>query len=198
MLTNIENNAFQGINSLKSLDLSSNNLKDLLLELPDCIERISMARNRLNHWPMKNHPRNLQILELQDNELTNIFNNIAANRNSFDIFSLKSLNISRNLISGLPPKINFPNLEVFDGSYNRFQNIPTYIGVQAPALKVLLLKGNPIKTIQFATKITAHILDFSELPLLNELDANVFNVIGLKCSEINLICQFLFVSSSHV
>lgn len=179
-MANIENNAFHAINLLKMLDLSSNNLRDLSLELPETIEHISLARNRLKHWPMKNHPRNLQTIELQDNELTNIFNNIAANRNSIDFPFLKFINISTNHISGLPSKLSYPNLEVFDASYNAFQNIPTYIGAQAPALKVLLLKGNPIKTIQFATKITAHILDLSELPLLNELDANVFNVIGLN------------------
>lgn len=129
---------------------------------------------------MKNHPKNLKLLELQENELTEVFNTVAVGKNRFDFFSLKFINISRNLIATLPSTLSYPDLEILDASYNKFSGIPRYLGVQAPVLKVLQLKGNPIKTIQFNTKISVHFLDLSELPLLTEFDANVFNVIGLN------------------
>lgn len=162
---------------LQILDLSMNNLKDLSLKLPESLEHISLARNRLKYWPIAKPPRNLKIMELQENLLTEMFN-VASGKDRMEFTSLVIVNISRNHINSLPFSLSFPELEVFDASYNEFSSIPQYLGAQAPVLNVLLLRGNPIKTIEFTTKITAHVLDFSELPLLTEFDANVFNSLG--------------------
>lgn len=188
-LGNIEHNAFQELEQLQILDLSSNILKDLSLKLPESIEYISFARNKLKYWPMERQTKNLLTLELQENELVEIFNTNVISKNKIEFSSLKLINVSRNHISLLPSVLSYPVLEIFDGSYNRFSSIPQYLGAQAPVLKELRLRGNPIKTIEFSTTLTAHILDLSELPMLTEFDANVFNSIGLY---IFLISDFFF------
>lgn len=175
-LRNIEPNAFEELKQLYSLDLSSNLLTNLKLKLPENIERISLAGNQLKYWPLRNVPRNLQTLELQENGLTEM---IGVDKNQNEFSSLEFLNISRNHIASLPPTLRYPVLEIFDGSYNSFNNIPPYLGNQAPNLKVMNLRGNPIKTIEFITKISAHNIDLSELPMLMEFDAFAFNAIGL-------------------
>lgn len=174
-LRNIEPNAFEELQQLRILDLSLNHLKNLDLKLPENVQHVLLAENQLKYWPLKNLPMNLQTLELQENGLTEM---IGA-KNQIELPSLKFLNISRNQINTMPSVFRFPVLEVFDASYNAFTNIPPYLGNQAPKLKVMNLRGNPIKTIEFITKISAHIFDLSELPLLTEFDASAFNVIGL-------------------
>lgn len=185
-LANIEHNAFHELEALQVLDLSSNNLKDLSLKLPESIEHISFARNKLKYWPMERLTKNLLTLELQQNELVEIFNSDAVSKNKIEFSSLKLINVSSNHISSLPSVVSYPVLEVFDGSYNEFSSIPQYLGAQAPVLKELRLRGNPIKTIEFTTTLTAHILDLSELPMLTEFDANVFNSIGLYIFVLNI------------
>lgn len=174
-LRNIEPNAFEELEQLLVLDLSFNHLTHVKLLMPENIEHCSLAGNQLKYWPLKNMPRNMQTLELQENELTEM---LGVNKNQNELTSLKLLNISRNHIASLPPVLRYPELKVFDGSYNAFPSIPPYLGSQAPKLKVMNFRGNPIKTIEFITKISAHIFDLSELPLLTEFDAFAFNSIG--------------------
>lgn len=178
VLGNIEHNAFYGLNALQVLDLSLNHLKDLALKLPDSVEHVLLASNQLEHWPMSNLPKNLQILELQENELTEIVSTAAA-KNRIEFSTLKFINISRNHINSLPSTLSYPVLEVLDASYNEFLTVPQYLGKQAPNLLALKLRGNPIKAIEFTTRMSAHIFDLSELPMLTEFDANVFNSIGM-------------------
>lgn len=173
ILGNIEHSAFQELRSLRTLDLSMNQLKDLSLKLPQNIEYISLAQNQLRYWPIEKMSKNIQILELQENELMEI----DISKDMIEFAFLKVLNVSRNRITSLPPLL-YPVLEIFDASYNEFSEVPKYLGRQAPLLKELRLRGNLIKTIDFSTKMSAHILDFSELPRLTEIDANVFNLLG--------------------
>lgn len=178
-LGNIEQTAFEELKQLQILDLSLNHLKNLELTLPESIEHISLAGNQLKYWPLKNFPMNLKTLELQENRLIEMISSTGVAKNHITLPTLKFLNISTNQISSLPTAFDFTLLEVFDGSYNTFTKIPPYLGNQAPKLKVLKLRGNPIKTIEFFTKISAHNFDLSELSFLTEFDANVFNSIGL-------------------
>lgn len=189
ILGNIEHIAFQDLVDLRVLDLSSNQLKDLSLKLPTGIEHISLSKNQLKYWPIEKHPTNMEILELQENELMEIYNTVVTGKNRIEFPSLKLLNVSRNRISSIPPTITYPELEIFDASFNAFSKVPQYLGSQAPNLKVLRLRGNPIKNIEFSTKLSAHILDFSELPMLTEFDANVFNSLGLYYFEFIFILK---------
>lgn len=162
---------------MHTLDLSANNLKDVSLKLPDSVQYISLARNKLKYWPIENQPKNLERLELEDNELVEMFNTVAVGKKRIKFSSLKFINVSKNHIISMPSQLSYPVLEVFDGSFNDFSSIPQYVGIQAPHLKELRLRGNPIKTIAFSTKLSAYILDLSQL-LVTEFDANVFNSIG--------------------
>lgn len=157
------------------MDLSFNYLTNLKLMLPENIEHCSLSGNQLKYWPFKNMPRNLLTLELQENELAEM---LSAGKNQYELTFLKILNVSRNHITSLPSALRYPELEVFDGSFNEFSTVPPYLGSQAPKLKSMILRGNPIKTIEFITKISAHHFDLSELPLLTEFDAFAFNSIG--------------------
>lgn len=92
-LRNIEPNAFEELEQLLVLDLSFNHLTHVKLLMPENIEHCSLAGNQLIYWPLKNMPRNMQTLELQENELTEM---LGVNKNQNELTSLKLLNISRN------------------------------------------------------------------------------------------------------
>lgn len=186
ILANIENDAFEKLESLKILDLSMNNLKDLRLDLPDGLEYLSIASNRLKYWPISVSPQYLTELELQDNQLEEIFN--IALRSKFEFTSLNSFNVSNNQIRQLPPGLYYPKLRVFDASFNKFSNIPQYLGAQAPEIDILRFRGNPIERVDFATKMSAQIVDLSYSPLLTNVDASQFNFLAPKfgCVELSI------------
>lgn len=174
LLSNIENDAFQNLKSLKSLNLTENNLRDLSLILPNEIEHFSIASNHLKYWPIANlPPATLRILELQQNQMVELINT-----GKIEFLSLTLFNISHNRVTRLPSELYFPNLQKFDASFNQLSSIPQYLGTQAPELIVLNLRGNPIKKIEFTTKISAKSLILSELPMLTEFDATQFNSLG--------------------
>lgn len=179
ILANIEKDAFRGLGSLKTLDLSFNNLKDLGLVLSDEIEYLSIASNQLKYWPLANLPKNLKSLELQDNQLIEIFNIASMSRNSIEFTSLLTFDISQNQIEHLPSGIFYPKLQEFDASYNLFASIPQYLGAQAPEMSVFRFRGNPVRKIEFSTKFSARILDLSDSPLITDLDASQFNWLGM-------------------
>lgn len=174
-LSNIEHDAFKELNSLQILDLSNNNLKDLSLQLPDNIEHISIAFNKLVFWPIVQIPTNLRKLELQSNQIIEIMNTIGKNR--IEVPSLSILNVSHNQIESFPTAIHYSALKILDASYNEFKNVPLYLGSQAPEIEIFHFRGNPIERIEFAAKISAHTLDFSDSHSLNAFDAEQFNSI---------------------
>lgn len=178
VLSNIENDAFQQLHSLQTLDLSANNLKALSLKLSDGIEHLSIASNQLRFWPIADVPKNLRVLELQDNNLVEIFHIPSTVRSRIEFPSLISLNVSHNEIKSLPSGLFYPVLQELDASHNLFANLPQYLGAQAPEIAVVKFRGNPMTKIEFSTKISVQLLDLSDLPLLKDLDASQFNSLG--------------------
>lgn len=185
-LANIENDAFEKLEYLKILDLKMNNLEDLALELPDGLEYLSIASNQLKYWPISISPQQLTVLELQKNQLEEIFN--IASRTKFEFTSLISLNVSNNQIRQLPPGLYYPKLHVFDASFNKFSNIPQYLGAQAPEIEIFRFLGNPIERVDFSTNMSAQIVDLSHSPLLTNVDASQFNFLAPKsgCLELSI------------
>lgn len=72
-LANIEDDTFAKLEALTSLDLSSNELQQLQLQLPSSVQNVSLGNNTLRLWPLKNVPANLTRLDVHGNELGEIF-----------------------------------------------------------------------------------------------------------------------------
>lgn len=176
-LSNIENDAFARLQGLRSLDLSNNNLNDLSLKLADSLENLRIASNNLQYWPIVAHPQSLKWLELQNNRLVEMFYTYHG-KNDIEFPNITRINVSHNHIESLPTTLHYPALTSFDLSYNRFEEMPHSLGRQAPNLDWLRVSGNPLRKIEFSQQIFARRLEFSELPLLAELDASQFDSIS--------------------
>lgn len=170
-LRNIEEDTFATLDKLQYLDLSLNKLKDISLNLSSSIEHLILIKNNLNYWPMKNVPVKLSVLELQSNNLNELVDHT-------ELPNVKLLNISHNNIQNFPSQLQCPKLEILDLSYNRLTYVPTEIGRQTPILDWLRMNGNPMEEIQMNGKVVARKLELSEMPLLRELNASQFSVLG--------------------
>ena len=133
-----------------------------------------MANNALSVWPLANTPTFLMELELQDNEIEDIF------PLDQEVNNLKMMNLSSNHIEVLPNTI-FTQLDILDLSRNYLTAVPKNINIRIPFLRDLILDGNRIETIEFADKITLASLSLSYLPDLQKIDAKSFsNLEGIK------------------
>lgn len=72
-LVNVENSAFKLLGTLETLDLSSNELQNAALQLPDTIHNVFLGNNSIRLWPLEQTPSALQHLDLHGNELSEIF-----------------------------------------------------------------------------------------------------------------------------
>lgn len=72
-LVTIEADAFTKLKALRVLKLTSNELRDLSLVLPDSVEDVNLGNNSLRLWPLKHVPSNLTRLDVHGNELSEIF-----------------------------------------------------------------------------------------------------------------------------
>lgn len=96
-----------------------------------------------------------QRLDVSENNLEDI------PRSLFTISTLESLNISKNQISTLPPKIALPRLRIFEARENNLKELPFQL-VCCHELEVLHLDGNPLEQSVFtlASKLPK-LFDFS-------------------------------------
>lgn len=60
---------FKNLTNLRLLDLSHNQLGDLMLQLPNSLELLNSANNKLIEVPFIKAPDNLGELELQNNRI---------------------------------------------------------------------------------------------------------------------------------
>lgn len=178
LLSNTEHDAFLKLVSLHALNLSKNNLNDLALKLPETIEHLDISSNSLKYWPIVNVPGNLQTLELQNNFLIEIFNGAILSKSVIEFPNVTLINVSHNHVDSLPIILKYPMLKVLDLSFNNFAEVPQELERQAPNLDWLLMNGNPIKRIAFSRKIAARKIEFSQMPLLHEVDASQFDLVG--------------------
>lgn len=176
-LSNIEHDAFAILHELRTLNLSSNILDDLTLNLTNSLEHLMIASNKLQYWPLAVYPEKLQTLELQNNRLIELFYT-ALGKKDIEFSNIVQINVSHNHIEAIPSNLQYPALKVLDLSFNRFSELPQTLGRQAPNLDWLRLNGNPIQKIEFTQKMFTRKLELSELSLLSELDASQFDWIG--------------------
>lgn len=176
-INNIDESAFAHLNSLKFLDLSNNLIKRVFIKLPNSIELLAMAYNKLISWPLANTPKNLSELELQHNSLEIIF------PKDKEVNSLISLDVSNNLIEHLP-NTQFLKLEKLDLGYNHLTSVPRNLNLMAPLLYSLVLDGNQIVSVYFEDKTTLGSISLSHMPSLVSLEENAFtNLVGIKVSD---------------
>lgn len=176
MITNLDEAMFSSLKSLKFLDLSHNNIRRVNLRLPDSIEILTMANNQLITWPLANTPKSLVELELQSNSLEYIF------PKDREVESLKTLDVSNNLIEHLP-NTQFFKLDRLDLSNNQLTSIPQNLNLLTPLLRELILDGNRITSIYFETKTTLGMISLNRMPFLEKLQSEAFsNLVGIKVS----------------
>jgi Leucine-rich repeat (LRR) protein len=136
-----------------------------------------MANNQLITWPLANIPENLAELELQFNNLENIF---PKNRK---VENLRILDVSNNMIEHLP-NTQFFKLDRLDLSHNQLDTVPQNLNSMAPFLRELILDGNPISSIEFGELTTLESISLRHMPYLERLGAKAFsNLAGIKVSS---------------
>lgn len=175
-ISNIDETAFSTLSNLKLLDLSSNDLKRIVIKLPDSIELLSMNNNKLIAWPLLNTPKNLTELELHQNNLEYIF------PKDSEVQNLRILDVSNNLINFLP-RTTFSQLEKLDLSYTLIDAVPQLNSI-APFLRDLILDGTQIEVIEFKEQTILASISLSHLPMLKKIDARAFdNLAGSHVSR---------------
>lgn len=173
-INNVDENAFMTLKSLKFLDLSHNEIKRVFVRLPDSLEILTMAYNKLITWPLANTPENLAELELKFNSLENIF------PKDSEVNNLRILDVSNNVIDRLP-NTQFFKLDKLDLSYNRLTSVPQSLNSMSPLLHDLILDGNQISSVYFAEKSTLGSISLNNIDSLKVLESNAFsNLIGTK------------------
>ncbi|CRL06217.1 CLUMA_CG019046, isoform A [Clunio marinus] len=190
-IKNIDENAFASLDSLKLLDLSKNNIRQVNLELPNSLLLIAMANNELAAWPFSNIPESLEQLELHFNCLEVIFPKDRSVKN------LKLLDVSNNVIENMP-NTQFFKLEKLDLSYNHFTSVPENLNSMAPLLHDLILDGNPISSIYINENTVLGSISLKELTDLETIDEGAFsNLSGFKITADGTgTCVDVFISNN--
>ena len=191
LITNVDENSFTPLQSLKFLDLSDNKIRKAHIRLPNTLELMSMANNKLVTWPFANVPENLQELEIQHNSLEIIFP-----KNS-EVDSLRTLDVSYNLIDRLP-NTRFLKLDTLDLGYNQLQSVPQNLNSMSPLLRTLVLDGNQITSVFFPERTSLESISLSYMPTLEVLEAKALsNIAGTKISREGTKCLDVYVSHNE-
>ncbi|CAH8650175.1 unnamed protein product [Dicrocoelium dendriticum] len=135
---------------LRSLDVSSNQLTNLVLDTRDPSARatskvasIHASLNRLTCVPDVAGLTSLKELCVSDNRITTFV------LDHFQGCPLTNLNLARNAIDRIPQGISvvLPNLARLDVSGNNLNSLPTELGL-LNSLQALILEGNPLRSIR--------------------------------------------------
>lgn len=170
-ITNIDENAFASLESLKLVDLSNNNIRRVNVRLPSALQLLSMANNQLITWPLSNVPDSLTQLELQNNQLEFIF------PKDREVNGLKTLDVSSNMIEQLP-NTQFFVLDKLDLSNNQLTTVPQNLNSMTPLLRDLTLDGNRIESIFFTERTTLGKISLSHMKSLTRLESRAFTNLG--------------------
>ncbi|EAT42768.1 AAEL005739-PA, partial [Aedes aegypti] len=151
--------AFASLSQLRRLDLSFNEISNMFanIKLPSALNSISIAGNSIGQWPFADLPESLELLEIQNNRLTDL--HLAQTVN---VLILNASDNELDVFNG----DSFPKLTTLDLSYNKFSELPRKLGKN---LLGLILDGNPFERIFFDEHVSLKFLSLSRLPNLKEL-----------------------------
>lgn len=165
--------------NLTSIDVSKNDLSsptmDILLQPLSLLELVGNC-NPLQLIPLQiNNQRNLHTLRLSYCQLTSMLE-----LNVLELLHLVTLDLSNNKITTIsstiysPNSINNSRLEYFSIENNSITDIPTQLAL-CPRLKVLLIAGNPQRTVRMniVQQGSPKVLEFlkSRLPVQAKTEA---------------------------
>ncbi|XP_060073971.1 toll-like receptor 7 [Ylistrum balloti] len=225
-ITKIEGESLKGVTGLRYLDMGRNPVESLpdglLCDVP-ALEVLSLENTRLTSFPAyifdcgQTFP-NLTYIDLSEGVIVSIATDSLKN-----LQNLKSLNLSCNLLSHIPPRtfVTSKSLEYLDLSRNEFVSFPKGICEFANSLKHLRLYENHFKILnmtnfQECTNVTY--LDFSSnqirkiigavnkvmstehlnlsLNFIQSIDDDVFGNF-FKLSDLNLAKNEIAMISQH-
>ncbi|XP_065092156.1 insulin-like growth factor-binding protein complex acid labile subunit [Ochlerotatus camptorhynchus] len=179
----VDPQAFSNLDQLNQLDLSYNSITNLAgnLFLPQALHMVSMAGNGVDRWPFAKIPADVQVLNIQDNKLTDV--------NLGQTVNILILNASNNQLDVFFGDF-FPELTELDLSDNLLTDLPRNLGKQ---LRILILDGNPFKRVFFESRVSLKLLSLNRLPNLVEVEAYSFwKLVGVEdekeqdCVEIQI------------
>ncbi|CAH8862719.1 unnamed protein product [Trichobilharzia szidati] len=149
-LKKVTDGLIENLKLLKILDLSSNQIEELILDKGPSNNRskfqlsvLHVEMNRLTRLPDVAGLNELKELHLSDNRITTV--DLTCLQGS----SITVLDLARNCIKQLPEGIPkcLPNLSRLDISSNELTSIPTELGFM-DSLLVLFISCNPIRSIR--------------------------------------------------
>lgn len=96
---------------------------------------------------------------------------------------LATINVSHNQITRFPTGGRFAELVELDLGYNLLADVPGMLSDQAPALKRLVLDGNPMTDVWFNGTMALEYLSMSYMPLLQKLTSDSMLNLGKNFSN---------------
>ncbi|XP_011646778.1 chaoptin-like [Pogonomyrmex barbatus] len=180
---------------LKILHISNNNLLSLNFQnFPPSLLELYAENNLINTILFQKLPIN--ILNIQNNNISNIYDNIT-------LLELKNLNISKNSLSDFP-NVPLRTLETLDVSFNHLTIIPESISIKNfPNLRIFKVDGNRLKDIKIRSELNLEIFEVKFIETIEEIDKEMFlmlkekknsciNVIISSNTKLNMIQKNVF------
>lgn len=167
--------SFQYFQQLESLDLSRNLIStlnsDAFTGLENTLISLDLSQNRISN--LVGPPltlMNLEVLDLSDNQLTDLA------RNTFTLLpELQSLNLSSNPhLSNMPVVLlhKLSNLQTIDLSRSGIKSVPVEFFAKSNALREIYLSHNSITEITEAA--------FANMPNITAIDLSYNNITNIK------------------
>ncbi|KAL6268866.1 hypothetical protein P5V15_001986 [Pogonomyrmex californicus] len=157
---------------LKILHISNNNLLSLNFQnFPPSLLELYAENNLINTILFQKLPIN--ILNIQNNNISNIYDNIT-------LLELKNLNISKNSLSDFP-NVPLRTLETLDVSFNHLTIIPESISIKNfPNLRIFKVNGNRLKDIKIRSELNLEIFEVKFIETIEEIDKEMFLMLKEK------------------
>ncbi|NXJ96108.1 NEPN protein, partial [Corythaixoides concolor] len=164
----IENNTFKALNTLKSLELYKNQLKQIPTFLPAGLEILRLADNSINtlHAADFEGLMKLRVLDIRNNLIVTLPPSAFAS-----LCNLQSLILDGNNIESVSAPLKLPRLKYLSMADNKLNSFSTNFFASFQNLQFLSLSGN------FLTKVP---LDLPKSLLSLKLEKNQLKTIRLR------------------